>query len=291
MNRPFDLHLHSRFSDGTDDPRDIVRAAKEAGLEFIALTDHDTMMGVPEALAAGREFGLPVISGIEFDTKFPCLLHMLGYGMDPEHPTLKRALLEAERGRNLRNEAILDRLAAMGKDARPFMKAKEGTVTRLNIAIALVEGGLAESRKEVFTTLIGKNCPAFVEPSHRLTPEDTIALSHEAGGIAVLAHPGKFDNFDEIEKYIALGLDGIEVWSPFNTPEQTEMLTALCKKKKLLLTGGSNFHGTYGEKTVTIGSYATPQEHLDKLMGYKAKKKRAQRKAEKEAAAKAAAEE
>jgi 5'/3'-nucleotidase SurE len=81
--------------------------------------------------------------------------------------------------------------------------------------------------------------------------------------------------------------DGVEVWSPFNTEEQTEMLAAFCKKEKLLLTGGSNFHGTYGEKTVTIGAYTTPQEHLDKLMTYKASRKRAQKKAEKEAALKA----
>ena len=79
-----------------------------------------------------------------------------------------------------------------------------------------------------------------------------------------------------------MGLDGVEVWSPYNSPELVEELTAICKKKKLLMTGGSDFHGTYGTKTVTLGSYSTPQDHLDKLMGYKAKKKRAQRKAEKE---------
>ena len=254
MNRPFDLHLHSRFSDGTDNPRDIVRAAKEAGLEFIALTDHDTMMGVPEALAAGREFDLPVITGIEFDTKFPCLLHMLGYGMDPEHPALKRALLEAERGRNLRNEAILDRLAAMGKDARPFMKAKEGTVTRLNIAIALVEGGLAESRKEVFTTLIGKNCPAFVEPSHRLTPEDTIALIHEAGGIAVLAHPCKLSaNVQKVVRELAAaGLDGIEACYPTATDGQKLEHLSLARELSLLVTCGSDFHGA-NRPAATLG--------------------------------------
>ncbi|MBS6614252.1 MAG: hypothetical protein KH285_05885, partial [Anaerotruncus sp.] len=99
-----------------------------------------------------------------------------------------------------------------------------------------------------------------------------------------LAHPSKFNNFDEIDKYVELGLDGVEVWSPLADEETVEKLTAICKSKKLLMTGGSDFHGIYGDKTVTLGACSTPQEHLDKLLGYKAKKKRAQRKAEKAAA-------
>lgn len=115
--------------------------------------------------------------------------------------------------------------------------------------------------------------------------KDVIEEVHNAGGIAVLAHPAVYDNFDEIDKYIELGLDGIEVWHPSASDEVIERLSKICKKNKLLLTGGSDFHGLYGNKTVTLGTCTTPDEHLDKLMGYKAKKKRAQRKAEKEAAA------
>lgn len=254
MSKPFDLHLHSRFSDGTEHPRDIVRAAKDAGLEFISLTDHDTILGVPEALEAGKEFGLPVITGIEFDTKFPCLLHMLGYGIDLENTALKSALREAERGRNERNEAILDKLAAMGKDARPFMKQKEGTVTRLNIAIALVEGGLAESRKEVFTELIGRNCPAFVEAKHRLTPQDTIELIHEAGGLAVLAHPCKLSaNVPKVVRELAAaGIDGIEACYPTATSGQKLEHLSLARELSLMVTCGSDFHGV-NRPTATLG--------------------------------------
>ena len=104
-----------------------------------------------------------------------------------------------------------------------------------------------------------------------------------------MAHPAFFDNFDEIENYIEMGLDGIEVWHPTVSELEIEMLTEICKKHKILMTGGSDFHGIYGSSTVTLGTCTTPDEHLDKLMGYKAKKKRAQRKAEKEAAALAAA--
>ena len=157
-----------------------------------------------------------------------------------------------------------------------------------HIMHALMDAGYTDELfGELHHTLFSTDSESnILAPTKHPGVQEVIDEIHGAGGIAVLAHPGKFDNFEEIDKYIEMGLDGIEVWSPFNTEEQTQELSQICKKKKLLLTGGSDFHGTYGEKTVTIGSYATPQEHLDKLMGYKAKKKRAQRKAEKEAAAK-----
>lgn len=118
--------------------------------------------------------------------------------------------------------------------------------------------------------------------------KDVIDEIHNAGGIAVLAHPSLYDNFDEIDKYIEMGLDGIEVWHPEASDEDIEKLSTICKKNKILMTGGSDFHGIYGRKTVTLGTCSTPDEHVDKLMGYKAKKKRAQRKAEKELAEKTA---
>ena len=118
--------------------------------------------------------------------------------------------------------------------------------------------------------------------------KEVIDEIHGAGGIAVLAHPAFLNNFDEIDDYIEMGLDGSEVWHPSATDADIEMLGSICKKHKLLMTGGYDFHGIYGSSTVTLGTCTTPDEHLDKLMGYKAKKKRAQRKAEKEAIANAA---
>ena len=98
--------------------------------------------------------------------------------------------------------------------------------------------------------------------------KDVIDEIHNAGGIAVLAHPSLYDNFDEIDKYIEMGLDGIEVWHPEASDEDIEKLSTICKKNKILMTGGSDFHGIYGRKTVTLGSCSTPDEHVDKLMGY-----------------------
>ena len=117
--------------------------------------------------------------------------------------------------------------------------------------------------------------------------KEVIDEIHGAVGIAVLAHPAFLDNFDEIDDYVEMGLDGIEVWHPSASDMEIEMLGGICKEKKLLMTGGSDFHGIYGSSTVTLGTCTTPDEHLDKLLGYKAKKKRAMRKAEKEALAKA----
>lgn len=137
---------------------------------------------------------------------------------------------------------------------------------------------------ELYTALFSRESETnILAPVNYPEVKDVIEEVHGAGGIAVLAHPSLYDNFDEIEKYIEFGLDGVEVWTPYATDEQIEMLSKICKKNKLLMTGGSDFHGIYGNKTVTLGTCLTPDEHVNKLMGYKAKKKRAQKKAEKEA--------
>ena len=157
---------------------------------------------------------------------------------------------------------------------------------RQHIMHALMDAGYTDKIfGDLFNTLFSEASESNVlAPTKYPSVEEVIDEVHGAGGIAVLAYPAKFNNFDEIDKYVEMGLDGIEVWSPYNSEEQVEMLTALCKKKKLLMTGGSDFHGIYGNHTVTVGSYTTPQEHLDKLLGYKAKKKRAARRKEREAA-------
>ena len=150
---------------------------------------------------------------------------------------------------------------------------------------------LMKRREAAVPRGVGQIHPIFAESAKNATVTDVEGREFIdfAGGIAVLAHPAFYDNFDEIEKYIDLGLDGIEVWHPSATEDDVHRLTEICKAHDLLMTGGSDFHGIYGAKTVTLGTCTTPQEWVDKLLGYKAKKKRAQRRAEKEAAARAAA--
>lgn len=154
-----------------------------------------------------------------------------------------------------------------------------------HIMHALMDAGYTnEIFGELYTALFSRESATnLLAPVNYPEVKDVIEEIHNAGGIAVLAHPTLYDNFDEIDKYIEMGLDGIEIWTPYATDEQIEQLSAICKKNKILMTGGSDFHGIYGNKTVTLGTCTTPDEHVDKLLGYKAKKKRAQKRAEKEA--------
>ena len=156
-----------------------------------------------------------------------------------------------------------------------------------HIMHALMDAGYTDKIfGDLFYTLFDTGSENNVlAPTKYPSVKEVIDEIHSAGGIAVLSHPGKYKNQEELEEYTELGLDGIEVWSPYHDEELTEQLQAYCKKHKLLATGGSDFHGIYGRHTVTIGSYCTPQENLDKLLNYKARKKRAARKAEKAALA------
>lgn len=155
-----------------------------------------------------------------------------------------------------------------------------------HIMHALMDAGYtSEIFGDLYNALFSRESETnILAPTKYPDIKEVIDEIHGAGGIAILAHPTVFDNFDEIDKYVEYGLDGIEVWHPSASEEEIERLGKICKAHKLLLTGGSDFHGFYGTSTVTLGSCTTPDEHLDKLLGYKAKKKRAQRKAERLAA-------
>lgn len=291
-----DLHCHTKLSDGSVGIEDLIVIAHKSGIDTIAITDHDCIAGTVRGQVIGKRYGVTVIPSVElsaFDTEAGKSVHILSYLADaPDR--LEAICRKTSVARKRAGQIMMLKVASRFPITSEFIISHASGSTNLykqHIMHALMDAGYTDKIfSELHHTLFSTDSESnILAPTKYPTVEAAINEIHGAGGIAILAHPGKFDNFDEIEKYIEMGLDGIEVWSPFNTPEQTEALAALCKKKKLLLTGGSNFHGTYGEKFVTIGSYATPKEHLDKLMGYKAKKKRAQRKAEKEAAAKAAA--
>lgn len=288
-----DLHCHTKLSDGSVGIEDLIVIAHKSGIDTIAITDHDCIAGTVRGQVIGKRYGVNVISGVElsaFDNEAGKSVHIISYLADsPDR--LEAICRKTSVARKRAGQIMMLKVAARFPITSEFIISHASGSTNLykqHIMHSLMDAGytdelFGELYRKLFSTDSENNILAPTKYPDVQTVLDEI---HGAGGIAVLAHPGKFNNFDEIEKYAEMGLDGVEVWSPFNSEEQTEMLASLCKKKKLLLTGGSNFHGTYGEKTVTLGSYSTPQEHLDKLMGYKAKKKRAQRKAEKEAAAK-----
>lgn len=241
---PFDLHTHSLASDGTCAPGDVVRLAGEAGLSLVALTDHDTIAGVPEALQAGKTLGVPVLPGIELDTESPFELHIVGLGIDIEDGAFQEALRRQRRRRQQRNTIILEKLSAAGMDLGGYFAESKGVDTRLHIAKALCAAGYARSASDAFARYLNPGMPGY-HPARRYTPEEAIALIHDAGGIAVLAHPCHIRGNPHplVARLARAGLDGLEAYYPASTPGQTALYCSLAAQFGLLVSTGSDFHG------------------------------------------------
>lgn len=240
---PIDLHLHSAFSDGELSPTALVRSAHRRGVRAIALTDHDTTDGLPEARAAGAELGVGIIAGIELSTWLDREVHLLGYFIDPDHPQLAETARRQQGARVRRLRAICDRLAALGfpLDAEAILAANPGNVGRPHIARAMVAAGYARTTDEVFDRFLGNNGPAYV-PIERLSTTTAIEIVHAAGGVAVLAHPGVDDLTDAVPELARAGLDGLEVDHPAHARSTRDRLRTLARAHDLVPTGGSDFH-------------------------------------------------
>ena len=241
---PFDLHLHSNCSDGFDAPARVVEQANECGVTLMALTDHDSVSGVPEAMQAGERLGVRVLPAIEMDTDWPHELHILGLDIDIFEPGLVRALEQARTRRGLRNNEIAERLKSAGYDILPFLNGGTEVATRLNIAIALVEGGFAESTRDAFIRFLRKGCPGYFAVE-RFTPEEVISLIRGAGGIPVWAHPmhGHPDVHALTDQLMSLGLMGLEAYHPSMSEGEADVLVSIARQQKLLVTCGSDYHG------------------------------------------------
>jgi hypothetical protein len=253
-----DLHIHSDASDGTVSPIEILRMADRDRLAAVAITDHDTVEGVHRALAHGIPPSVGFLTGIEVSAAPPegiplgGSLHILGYGFRPDDPPLNRmlsTLREARRNRNPGIMAQLDRLGiGLTMDDLTERFRDDAQIGRPHIARLLVEHGVAASIDDAFDRYLGKGCPAFVD-KYRIPCHRAIGIIRDAGGIAVLAHPGllKLPETahvqDIVEALVAQGLQGIEIEYPGHTPSQKERYRALARRHGLLETGGSDFHG------------------------------------------------
>ena len=262
MGRLVDLHLHSTYSDGILAPTEVVRLAAEAGLAAVSLADHDNIEGTDEALAAGREFGVEVLSAVELSVVAGSFsdVHLLGYGFDHHHPELLASLHEFRAFREGRNERIVarvnDRLAAEGREPIDFAAVRAlagGTVGRPHIAMALMEKGYACDRDEAFKRYL---VPCNV-PKRYFPVAEAIDLVHRAGGVTVLAHPPYITPsrtaFRELlAELIALGLEGIEVYNTGASRDDLDWYLTEARRHHLIVTGGSDFHGIEGGE-ITIG--------------------------------------
>ncbi|MGR8008434.1 PHP domain-containing protein [Streptomyces hypolithicus] len=261
-----DLHTHSTASDGTDTPAELVRAAAAAGLDVVALTDHDSTRGHPEALAALPE-GLTLVTGAELSCRLDGIgLHMLAYLFDPDEPELARERELVRDDRVPRAQAMVVKLRALGVPIEWDQVARiagDGSVGRPHIASALMELGVVETVSDAFTPdWLANGGRAYVD-KHELDPFDAIRLVKAAGGVAVFAHPGASKRGETVpERAIgelaAAGLDGIEIDHMDHDGPTRARLRALAGDLSLLPTGSSDYHGS--RKAVRLGEFTTDPE-------------------------------
>ena len=261
-----DLHSHSRYSDGTATPAEVVRRAKGRGVEFLVLSDHDTVSGFPEARAEGEKLGVRVFCGMEINTREDDQVHVLGYGIDERSSALAQRLQQFRDRRRLRIGLILERLRACGIDVRDEDVAgvSQETLGRPHVADALRRKGVVSSRKEAFQRFLVKGAPAYVEPMGP-SVEEAIATIREAGGWSSLAHPGLMKKTHDLERWVSAGLGGLEVYYPAHTRPQTDRLFSTAKQFRLTPTGGSDFHGP-GSGRDEIGCVDIPKAVIDELV-------------------------
>lgn len=259
-----DLHIHTDSSDGRLTPQEIINQAIQTGLTYIAITDHDTVEGVRRIYRAGlpgRDL-LTVIPGIEFSTDLPDHeVHILGYGIDINHAELQSTLETIVKDRYARIQRITAKLNELGYgityDEVMNSAGVSVAVGRPLVARVLVDKGYFTSVADVFNTLLYKNGPAYV-PHLRLKPAKIIELIKKARGIPVLAHPGLVGSGQIIDEIIASGIGGLEVYHPKHSAAQTAEFLELALKKRLLVTGGSDYHGISSRFPDKLGVFTVP---------------------------------
>ena len=269
-----DLHTHSTASDGTLTPADLVAAGAEAGLDVMAITDHDTTGGW-ESAAAARPSGLSLVRGAELSCRWygadPAIpLHLLAYLFDPEEPTLRAALTGVRSDRERRGEKIVELLRADGVDitwAEVFGYAAGGSVGRPHIAQALIRAGLVTTTNEAFASRwLGAR---YFVPKMDLDVFEAVRLVRAAGGVPVFAHPsatrrGRVVPDSMITELAAAGLFGLEADHEDHSPDQRRHVRALADRLGLVATGSSDFHGTH--KTVRLGAFTTTEESYARIV-------------------------
>ncbi len=255
-----DLHLHTSCSDGVNTPEEVVAFARQARLAAIAITDHDTLDGLPAAAAAAETAAIDFIPGVELSASdHQADVHILGYYLDTATPGLAEELRILRDGRLVRGEHILDLLAQLGVSLhleRVVAIAAGAPLGRPHIGAALIEAGYVETMDEAFERYIGYHAPAYV-PKRTLDPAGAIDLVKRAGGVPVLAHPGSLRRDDLIPALVAHGLVGIEVWHPKHDAQRVRTYMAAAETFGLLVTGGSDFHGA-GRGDSTVGAQPVP---------------------------------
>lgn len=271
--RLIDLHSHSTASDGVLSPQDLLALAKGSGVFVLALTDHDTLEGLHEAMAEAARVGVQFVPGVEITAHVEDLeVHILGHFIDPDDDRLAEFLTSSRRDRIERVHRMIDKLWALGLplDAEEVLNLAPGhSVGRPHVAQAMIRRGYVVSLKDAFDRYLTSGKPGYVERS-KIPAAMAIGAIKAAGGTASLAHPGDYGRDEIIPFLVQHGLDGLEVYHP---EHDTESLFRYERKRLeygLLAVGGSDYHGTGGLRSIGLGRPALPEARFEDLLAARA---------------------
>ncbi|MDA8227515.1 MAG: PHP domain-containing protein [Desulfitobacterium hafniense] len=274
-----DLHVHTKITDNSLTAGEVIKLAKEKGITHLAITDHDTTKGLREAIDIGNTLGVSIIPGIEisaYDYKRKKRAHILGLSIEPDHPALEHLCAKLVESRNQASFEMVRRLISAGyhitwDEVQKYAEGGTG-VFKQHIMHALLDKGYCKSIYcDLYKNLFRRGSSPETQglayiPLEYIDAEAAIRAVREAGGVAVLAHPGQLNNYDAIDEWAELGLEGIEVFHPSHSKE--DILTSLqyAQKHNLIITGGSDFHGFYGEIPVELGCQELDARCIQELL-------------------------
>lgn len=269
-----DLHTHTTASDGLHTPTENVHMTLNAGLVGVAITDHDTVAGVEEAIEEGKKCGIVVVPGVEISTVAVGQdIHILGYFIDFRDKQLLDRLQQLRNTRDRRNDMMLERLNELGfnitmEEVRNGIeKSSDETIGRPHIADVMVKKGFVSSMKEAFELYLGRDGKAYVNPP-RIAPLQAVEWIHEAGGTAVIAHPGLYEDDALVDDLIRTGtgsqrIDGIEVYHSDHSSEDEARYLQIAHKYNLVVTAGSDFHGSRAGEEVFHGPIGSKKINIE----------------------------
>ena len=265
-----DLHTHTNFSDGSLSPEELLTTAKAIGLNYIAITDHDTVDGLQHLYENGLypAKGLKVIPGIELKVAHEREIHLVGYNVDIYNGKLLDKLNELTDARWVRFSEIMKKLRENGcaiKDADVLKIADTSrSIGRSHIARALVKSGCFKTVRDAFDKMLLKGRAAYV-PRYLLKLDEIISLIHKAGGTVCLAHPKLVGDDATVEEVCRSGIDAIEVFYPCHTPDDIKRYAALAEENNLLMSGGSDFHGIASRYVAKLGEFTVEDKYAEKF--------------------------
>ncbi|MBE0446704.1 MAG: PHP domain-containing protein [Actinobacteria bacterium] len=267
-----DLHIHTTASDGSMSPKQVIEMAFKLRLKSIAISDHDTVDGIDEALASSKKLGIKVIPAIELSSIYNSRdIHILGFLINHKNLKLLESLRSLREARLERAEWIAECLQKQGLDLsfdEVMETAGKASVGRPHIARLLVEKGYVSGFSNAFIKYLRRGALCFKEKF--VYPVDrSISIIHEAGGISIFAHPGLAHLDEYIDKFIDMGLDGIEAFHPEHPAQDIERYIKVAHDKGLLITGGSDCHGPLSTHGLRLGTVFVPDEVVDKLEEYR----------------------